>query len=131
MPVRYRREGLRIVRVPDGRPPSPLPVAMADPVALANRAEELSARLHRFAQSILRDASRYRPLREAEPRSDVTGAEVLRARKLAGRSQRELAAELDYARGMVADVERGRRNVPERLGEWAKQVLLERGDGRP
>jgi hypothetical protein len=56
-------------------------------------------------------------------RLGVDGQAVREARRRARISQREIAGQLLVARGVVADAETGRRNVPPALGRWAAQVL--------
>ena len=142
-PVRYVRDGLKIVRVPLPPPPTPdvrdvlpflpAPVPLGEEaLEVADAADDYATRLHRWAAGVRRDAARYKPLREAEPRSsDVTREDLARARRLAGLTQKELALRLGFGRQHLSDMEQGRRGVSQSVGEWARRVLLERGDGRP
>ena len=165
-PVRYRREGLRVVRVegaadspapclgealsegsnrePPGHPTRcsavelagkghPVPVQApgrepgpAAPSSLADADDDYRLRLHRFAQDVRAAVRRYRGLAP-----EVTGADLRRARRLAGVSQWTLAARLRVSRGTIADAETGRRPVHGAAGAWARGVLLERGGGQP
>jgi hypothetical protein len=139
MTVRYRREGLRVVRV-DGEAPS-WPVTTGedgqspvgdfsgdptDPVALADHA----ARLHAFAAHYRRLARRRRreeTLSRTLPPSGVTAAQLLYARRLAGLTQRQLAEHLGVGRGSIADMEIERRYVNTAVGGWVRTTLRERG----
>ncbi len=132
MPIRYVRDGLKVVRVSD-------PPRVDDPAAVARKADELGLALRGFAARLWRDVERRRRRetlgtgppgrapagRPPEPRSEVPREDVRRARQLAGLSQRALAEHLHFGRQHISDIEQGRRSVPEALGAWAKRVLLE------
>jgi hypothetical protein len=117
MTVRYRREGLRIVRV-DGAAPldGVRPPAPTEP--------DYRRTFHEWATGIRAATGR------AEGRFSggaVTPGQVRRAREVAGIGQRDLAAELRIARSSIADCEGGRRRVHPRLAAWTRRVLFETG----
>ena len=58
-----------------------------------------------------------------DPRRDLPGEDLLKARKAAGLSQRQLAAARGLSRGLVADIERGHRSCPLDLADWARSAL--------
>jgi len=134
-PERYTRsttaQGLRLITRLDGRPlgtPPPAP----DP-----QLQEARDLIRRAAQALRRPVSVWRPPPLRAPASRppelarIDGAALCRARAVARISQRDLAAELDYSRSVVAEAERGRRSVPERLAWWAYRVLHAAGQPVP
>jgi DNA-binding XRE family transcriptional regulator len=139
MTVRYRRDGLKVVRVDGEAPPWPVTTSEdgpspvgdfnGDPAAPAWDGEDYHIRLHRFATEIRGAARRFRrsTSREDAPRtrppSAVTPEQLKAARALAGLKQWELAARVGLSRSQVAEAESGRRYVNTRLGEWAAGVL--------
>jgi helix-turn-helix protein len=96
-----------------------------------------AAALIRAAAAGLRRDARRAQLRAGGRRGDVrpglhggppndaafSGDDLRRAREQAGLSQRELAQQLPYGRGLIADVEGGRRSAPHGLAVWARQTL--------
>ena len=82
--------------------------------------EDAAASLHRFAAGIRADTRRRRgwgfgarqPPRKPDPARTLPAEDLLRARKAAGLSQRQLAAERGFSRGLVADIERGSAPAP-------------------
>ena len=155
-PVRYRREGLRIVRVPTpslparpearaagpGRAEAPYPPEGAyphttgsDPVPSAREGSVLPGngggddyrrRLHRFAEDMRGATARYRLAA-----GGIGGEHVREARRLARISQWELAPHLGIARSSIADAEGGRRKVHPALAAWTRRVLREGGGWEP
>ena len=155
-PVRYRREGLRIVRVPTpslparpesraagpGRAEAPYPPAGAfphttgsDPAPSAREGsvrpgnggdDDYRVRLHRFAQDVRGAVRRYR-----RPTGGVTPELLSAARRLDGRSQRRLAAALGISRSSISEGETGGRPIHPVLADWARRVLRERGGRQP
>jgi DNA-binding transcriptional regulator YiaG len=121
--IRYVRRGLQVVRVVDATPP------VLEPPAPAVTLEDAAATMHRTAQAIRADAHRRnrwgfgRPVPNVpDPRRDLPPEDLLRARKAAGLSQRQLAAERGLSRGLVADIERGQRSCPLELADWARRT---------
>jgi DNA-binding XRE family transcriptional regulator len=135
--VRFRREGLRVVRVDGAAPPWPAAPPPdrpeAPPPAAAWDGEDYRVRLHRFATEIRGAVRRFgrSTSREDAPRtrppSAVTPEQLKAARALAGLKQWELAERVGMSRSQVAEAESGRRYVNTRLGDWAAGVLAERG----
>ena len=126
MSIRYVRRGLQVVRVVDATPPVLEPPA---PTMPSITLEEASALIRAAAEGLRAEQRRRRDWgfqRHTPPRSegrDVTGAQLLAARQAVRLSQRELAAEWPYGRGLIADIERGVRSCPPDLGAWVKHVL--------
>jgi len=125
MPIRYVRVDLKPVRIETRHvfvpPPPPLPMrarpALAAPAPRATFGEHYRAVQ---AASRLRAAQR----RDAETAPPVTPADLVRARKeIAGRSQRDLAAEFGCARSLVAEAERGRRTALPAIARWTAGTL--------
>ena len=81
------------------------------------------ARLARARRRSGRPVGDYDGRRELARELGVDPAGIAKARALAGRTQRELGRELGYSRGLVAECEKGRRNPPPKLTEWAAGVL--------
>jgi DNA-binding transcriptional regulator YiaG len=138
--IRYRRVGLKIERVDDGRGAAAAQVALqaeieaarAEGMQLADRTADLRVRLNKFARETRhRIAARQRlfprlGLAEAsEPAAVATVAprEVRLARTVAAVSQRALAARLGVHRSSIAEAERGTRGASPRLAEWTQGVL--------
>jgi DNA-binding XRE family transcriptional regulator len=122
--VRYRREGLRIVRSdgaapPRGEPPWPAAPPPARP--------EAPPPVRGFKARILADARRSGVAQRVA--AVYPHRAILLARKLAGKSQRELAAELGMSRSMLAGCETGTRTIPYALARWAAGVFAKGTDG--
>ena len=126
--IRYVRRGLQVVRVVDATPP------VLEPPAPAVTLEDAAAGVHRFAAGIRADTRRRRgwgfgragqPPRKPDPARTLPGEDLLKARKAAGLSQRQLAAERGLSRGLVADIERGQRSCPLELADWARRTNAE------
>ena len=138
MPIRYVRDGLRVVRAeaPRVRPADDLP----PPLPLLPEAErERRRRLRAFNEAMLTGVRRAKAIahfqqdrtatsrHKTEPASPVPGEVLKAARSVAGLTQRQLARELGYARSVIADAERGVRPVPESVGAWAVRIVKEGG----
>ena len=124
-PVRYRREGLRIVRV-EGTADSPHPDWKSEAPPSLAEADDYRLRLHRFAQDVRGAVRRYR-----RPTGGVTPELLSAARRLDGRSQRRLAAALGISRSSISEGETGGRPIHPVLADWARRVLRERGGRQP
>lgn len=137
MSIRYERQGLRVVRMPTGPPE-----AAAQTLEVAVREDLRDAQaLLRTAAANVRQLARLARARKTHllPRADrdgrrklaaekgIDGPGIVRARVQAGLSQRDLGRQLAYSRGLVAECEKGRRNPPPRLTEWAAGVLRTKG----
>ena len=115
----------KVVRVVDATRP------VLEPPAPAVTLEDAAAGLHRFAAGIRADTRRRRgwgftqPPRKPDPARTLPGEDLLRARKAAGLTQRQLAAEQGVSRGLVADIERGERSCPLELADWARRINAE------
>jgi DNA-binding XRE family transcriptional regulator len=120
--IRYVRRGLRVVRVVDATPP------VLEPPAPAVSLEDAAATMHRTAQAIRADARRRRGWgfgqapKTPDPKRDLPGADLKRARKAAGLSQRELAAAWGLSRGLIGTIELGHRSCPLGLADWARRT---------
>lgn len=131
MAIRYRREGLRIIREAAavavssqevGAPPLPMRAgwtpAPPAPPAPTRRRRVLAVATPR--QPVTR-VPRGGPAR-------ATGAQLLRARQLQGVGQRDLALQLTCARSSIAEAERGRRPVLPNVEQWVEAVLRAHGE---
>ena len=137
MSIRYERQGLRVVRVPTGPPESAaqtLEVAvredLRDAQALLRTAAANVRQLARLARARRRSGrpvGDYDGRRELARELGVMPEGIVAARLRQRLSQRDLARELGYSRGLVAECEKGRRNPPPRLTEWAAGVLRTKG----
>ena len=129
MSIRYRLDTSgplhRVVRVVDATPP------VLEPPAPAVTLEDAAASMHRTAQAIRAGAQRRRGWgfgqapRKPDPKRTLPGGDLLKARKAAGLSQRQLAAARGLSRGLVADIERGQRSCPLELADWARRTNAE------
>jgi DNA-binding transcriptional regulator YiaG len=127
--IRYVRVGLRVVRVDTAAPVAPAEVVEPgeDPLVEA-------AFIGRVAAGLRADARRPRLTPRPTPRPQdarrtLTAGQLVRARRAAGLTQRQLAAELRYHRSLIAECERGQRTVPVDLGDWARGVLAREAAG--
>lgn len=126
MTIRYVRVDLKPVRIETRRvfvpPPPPLPMRdrPAPPAAPSPRATFVGHVRAVQAASRARAAQR----RDAETAPPVSGADLLRARKqIAGRTQRQLAAEFKCSRSIIAEAERGVRSPLPAIARWTAGTL--------
>jgi DNA-binding transcriptional regulator YiaG len=137
--IRYQRAPgtLRLERVPLMEVLQELTALEAQAADVRAATLDVRRRAHRLKLGLLTDHQRRMTatsgaLRVPDPDAPrCGGAEVRRARALAGLSQRELSALLALSRGVVADTETGRRQAPGRLARWATGVLRAKGDPTP
>jgi hypothetical protein len=134
-PERYLRapnaRGLNVITRADGEP-------LGAPRLRSPELEEALAHLRAAAEALRKpppDTRRWFPTpprpQQARPPElqGIDGEALRRARAVARLSQRDLAVELGQSRGVLADAERGRRSVPERVAWWVYRVLC--ADGGP
>ena len=153
MTVRYRRasDGYRLERVetPTPAPPPPerprLPLRPPPPrpnsvlvrsglllvAAEGLRSERRRLLALRFRDEAARRREEKRLGRPLEEGRDFPGPLVRDARQVAKISQRDLARELPFGRGLIASVELGYRSCPPQLADWARQVLRAAGKEVP
>lgn len=125
---RYTRttngQGLQLITRRDGQ-------ALGTPRPPRDRQLEEALDLVRRTAAALRQSARQRgliitptPKRVVPPElAGIDGEAIVRARKLKGLSQRDLAPLVGYTRSGLAEMERGRRSVPEAVARWAYEVL--------
>jgi hypothetical protein len=133
--IRYVRDGLRIVRVQtvaDETLLSEVEELRDTATLLEVKARSTRRRAQTLVATLLDDHRRRRALATHRPPSRrlVTGDQLRRARALAGKSQRQLAAEWGYSRGAIAGYEGDsqRRGVPDGLAGWVRRVLGDAGE---
>ena len=130
MTIRWQREpdGLRIVRVETVADLTELHRRAA---AVQRQAYDFKVRAQALKEGLLADNARrvaaelrpgHRPGEPPPPR--VSTDLLLRARRKAKLSQRDLAAALGLSRSTVAEAERGRNLPHPYLARWAHDVLL-------
>jgi hypothetical protein len=133
--IRYQRVGLKIERVADAdrervalapdpatqEAPPPLPLR---PVTLAPPPPPT------YHERVLAVVTPPRTHAGGRPRleSRVSGAQLRRARTLAGVPQRVLAEQRACSRSAVAEAERGRRPVLPPVAAWVESVLRDHGE---
>lgn len=131
MAIRYRREGLRIIReeravaVP-GQAVGASPLPMREGWTAAPSVPTRHQRI--MAVVTPRQPVPPRGARGARGPVRVTGAQLLRARQLQGIGQRDLALHLTCARSSIAEAERGRRPVLPNVEQWVEAVLRAHGE---
>ena len=129
MTIRWQREpdGLRIVRV---QTVADLTELHRQAAAVQRQAYDFKVRAQALKEGLLADHTRrvaaelrpgHRPGEPPPPR--VSTDLLLRARRKAGLSQRDLAAALGLSRSTVAEAERGRNLPHPYLARWAHDVL--------
>ena len=127
MTIRYVRDGLRIVRV---QTVAALTELHRQAAAVQHQAYDFKVRVQALKEGLLADNARrvaadlrpgHRPGEAAPPR--VSTDQLLRARKKAGLSQRDLAAALRLSRSTIAEAERGRNLPHPYLARWAHDIL--------
>ena len=117
----------KIVKVVDATLPlldAPLPPAQ--PVTLG----EASAYISAVAAGLRADTKRTRRWgfngvavpKQRDPQRDLPGEDLLKARKAAGLSQRQLAEEWGLSRGLIGTIELGHRSCPPELAAWARRI---------
>jgi ribosome-binding protein aMBF1 (putative translation factor) len=129
--IRYVRDGLRIKRLELAADLTALHRRAAD---AEGEARDVKHRIQKLKQGMLADHERRMafartPTAAGEPPPpDLLPSAVLRARKRAGLSQRDLAQGLSISRSVIAEAERGRRLPTPRLARWAAGVLRAAGE---
>jgi DNA-binding XRE family transcriptional regulator len=125
--IRYVRDGLRVVRV---QTVAELTALHAQAAAAQRAAYDFKVRAQALKDGLLDDHRRrvaaglrpgHRPGEPPPPR--VSTDTLLRARRKAKLSQRDLAAALGLSRSTVAEAERGRNLPHPYLARWAHDVL--------
>ena len=127
MTIRYVRDGLRIVRV---LTVAELTALHRQAAAVEGQVRDYKHRVQALKEGLLGDNRRrvaaelrpgHHPGEPPPPR--VSSDQLLRARKKAKLSQRDLAAALGLSRSTVAEAERGRNLPHPYLARWAHDVL--------
>lgn len=131
MTIRYVRDGLRVVRV---QTVAALTAVEQQAAGAEAQARDLRRRARALKLGLLADYQRREGLerhalrRERDAAPSVAPADVLRARRHAGVTQRELAAQLSLSRSSIAEAERRRRSAHPVLARWAAGVLRAAGE---
>lgn len=126
MTIRYVRDGLRLKRLELA---ADLTALHRRAAAAEGEARDVKHRIQDLKAGLLSDNQRRvgllrgAPVRGEPAPPAVPPADVLRARKRAGLSQRDLAQGLSISRSVIAEAERGRRVPHPRLARWAAGVL--------
>ena len=131
MTIRYVRDGLRIVRV---QTVAALTAVEQQAAGAEAQARDLRRRARALKLGLLADYDRRQGLerhalqRERDAAPPVAPADVLRARRHAGVTQRELAEHLSLSRSSIAEAERRRRSTHPVLARWVVGVLRDAGE---
>lgn len=131
MTIRYVRDGLRIVRV---QTVAALTAVEQQAAGAEAQARDLRRRARALKLGLLADYDRRQGLerhaaqRERDAAPSVAPADVLRARRYKGVTQRDLAVQLSLSRSSIAEAERRRRSPHPVLARWAAGVLRDAGE---